>query len=54
MCNDEELEVLTLKDIEILEGYVKTLYSNMYLEWSIAKMAKYTSTSTANFKSRIP
>lgn len=40
MCDEKEMAVLTFKDIDILEGYVKTLNGNTYLEWSIAKNGK--------------
>jgi len=33
----KEMTVLTFEDIETLKNYVKTLDSNTYLEWSIAK-----------------
>lgn len=40
MCDDKEVEVLTFKDLETLESYIKTLDSNIYLEWSISKNGK--------------
>ena len=37
---DEEVAVLTPRGLELLEGYVKTLPDNTYLEWSISKNDK--------------
>ena len=40
MQGDREIAVLTLEDIELLEGYIRTLPSDAYLEWSISKNTK--------------
>jgi len=37
---DEEVTVLTFEDVSALEKYAKTVNSNTYLEWSIAKNGK--------------
>lgn len=38
--DDKKVAVLIPKDIEILEGFIRTLPINAYLEWSISKSGK--------------
>ena len=38
--NGNEMTVLTLKDIDVLEGYIGVLKGDTYLEWSMAKNDK--------------
>lgn len=51
-CGDKELTVLTPKDTRLLEGYVKTLPDNAYLEWSISKSGKLYFYEYCELKSR--